>query len=80
MGKIIVLANIVNERQANLLAQKIEEVEKELGLEDEPLTVLNDQAAINLINNIIDLVEISNDCLNILNAAQTDKLPDGLEV
>lgn len=80
MGKIIVLANIVNEKQANLLAQKIEEVEKELGLEDEPLTVLNDQAAINLINNILDLVEISNDCLNILNAAQTDKLPDGLEV
>lgn len=80
MGKIIVLANIVNEKQANLLAQKIEEVEKELGLEDEPLTVLNDQAAIGLINNILDLIDISNDCLNILNAAQTDKLPDGLEV
>lgn len=80
MGKVIILANIVNERQANLLAQKIEEVEKELGLEDEPLTVLNDQAAINLINNIIDLVEISNDCLSILNASQTDELPDGLEV
>ena len=80
MGKIIVLANIVNERQANLLAQKIEEVEKELGLEDEPLTVLNNQAAIGLINNILDLIDISNDCLNILNAAQTDKLPDGLEV
>lgn len=80
MGKIIVLANIVNERQANLLAQKIEEVEKELGLEDEPLTVLNDQAVIGLINNILDLIDISNDCLNILNAAQTDKLPDGLEV
>lgn len=80
MGKIIVLANIVNERQANLLAQKIEEVEKELGLEDEPLTVLNDQAAINLINNILDLIDISNDCLNILNAKETDTLPDGLEV
>lgn len=80
MGKVIVLANIVNERQANLLAQKISEVEKELGLENEPLTVLNDQAAINLINNILDLIEISKDCLSILNAEETDKLPDGLEV
>lgn len=80
MGKIIVLANIVNEKQANLLAQKIEEVEKELGLEDEPLTVLNDQAAINLINNLLDVVEISKNCLSILNAEETDKLPDGLEV
>lgn len=80
MGKVIVLANIVNERQANLLAQKIEEVEKELGLEDEPLTVLNDQAAINLINNLLDVVEISKNCLSILNAEETDKLPDGLEV
>ena len=80
MGKVIVLANIVNERQANLLAQKISEVEKELGLENEPLTVLNDQAAINLINNILDLIELSKDCLSILNAEETDKLPDGLEV
>lgn len=80
MGKVIVLANIVNERQANLLAQKIEEVEKELGLEDEPLTVLNDQAAINLINNLLDVVEISKDCLGILNAEETNKLPNGLEV
>ena len=80
MGKIIVLANIVNEKQANILAQKIEEVEKELGLEDEPLTVLNDQAAINLINNLLDVVEISKNCLSILNAEETDKLPDGLEV
>lgn len=80
MGKIIIMTDIVNERQINLLNQKIEEVEKELGLEDEPLTVLNDQAAIGLINNILDLIDISNDCLNILNAAQTDKLPDGLEV
>lgn len=80
MGKIIIMTDIINERQINLLNQKIEEVEKELDLEDEPLTVLNDQAAINLINNMLDLIDISNDCLNILNAAQTDKLPDGLEV
>lgn len=60
MGKIIVMGDFIDKKQKEDLMFKIQErvneLEEELGLE-EPLTVLTDDAAISVINNLIDVTE-----------------------
>ena len=83
MGKIIVFADFVNKEQARTfrqrLSQKVEEIEIELGLEDEPLTVLTEDAALNLGNLLIDIKESVQSSLDILNISESEDLPEGLD-
>lgn len=83
MAKIIVLADFINKEQRKSfkqkLYQKVEEIEKELGIEDEPLTVLTEDAALNLGNLLIDIKNGVDESLQILGIEETDELPEGLD-
>lgn len=83
MGKIIVFGDFIDKKQkvefTKKLQEKVSEIEIELGIEDEPLTVLTDDATINLANCLIDARDSINDCLSILNVEECEELPDGLE-
>ncbi len=83
MGKIIVFGDFIDKKQkvefTRKLQEKVSEIEVELGIEDEPLTVLTDDATINLANCLIDARDSINDCLSILNVEECEELPDGLE-
>lgn len=83
MAKIIVLADFINKKQRKSfkqkLYQKVEEIEKELGIEDEPLTVLTEDAALNLGNLLIDIKNGVDESLQILGIEETDELPEGLD-
>lgn len=83
MGKIIVFGNFIDKKQkldlTKKLQEKVSEIEVELGIEDEPLTVLTDEVTINLANCLIDARDSINDCLSILNVEECEELPDGLE-
>ena len=83
MGKIIVFGDFIDKKQkvefTRKLQLKVSEIEVELGIEDEPLTVLTDDATINLANCLIDARDSINDCLSILNVEECEELPDGLE-
>lgn len=83
MGKIIVFGDFINKKQkvefTKKLQEKVSEIEIELGIEDEPLTVLTDDATINLANCLIDARDSINDCLSILNIEECEELPDGFE-
>lgn len=83
MGNVITISDFISDKMkqqfAEKLSKKINEVESELGIEDEPLTVLTDEAAINLANYLIDARDNINDCLSILNVEECEELPDGLE-
>lgn len=83
MGNVITISDFISDKRkqqfAEKLSKKINEVETELGIEDEPLTVLTDEAAINLANYLIDARDNINDCLSILNVEECEELPDGLE-
>lgn len=83
MAKIIVLADFINKEQRKRfkqkLYQKVEEIEKELGIEDEPLTVLTEDAALNLGNLLIDIKNGVDESLQILGIEETDELPEGLD-
>lgn len=80
------MANIVNiadyiDGQENFnkqLNEKITQVEEELGI-DEPLTVLTDNAALQLINQLIDIRDSAQSALKSLNVEESEVLPDGLE-
>ena len=80
------MANIVNiadyiDGQDNFnkqLNEKITQVEEELGI-DEPLTVLTDDAALQLINQLIDIRDSAQSALKSLNIEESEVLPDGLE-
>lgn len=80
------MANIVNiadyiDGQDNFnkqLNEKITQVEEELGI-DEPLTVLTDDAALQLINQLIDIRDSAQSALKSLNVEESEVLPDGLE-
>lgn len=80
------MANIVNiadyiDGQDNFnkqLNEKITHVEEELGI-DEPLTVLTDDAALQLINQLIDIRDSAQSALKSLNVEESEVLPDGLE-
>lgn len=80
------MANIVNiadyiDGQENFnkqLNEKITQVEEELGI-DEPLTVLTDDAALQLINQLIDIRDSAQSALKSLNVEESEVLPDGLE-
>lgn len=80
------MANIVNiadyiDGQDNFnkqLNEKITQVEEELGI-DEPLTVLTDDAALQLINQLIDIRDSAQSVLKSLNVEESEVLPDGLE-
>lgn len=81
------MANIVNiadyiDGQENFnkqLNEKITQVEEELGI-DEPLTVLTDDAALQLINQLIDIRDSAQSALKSLNVEESEVLPDGLEL
>lgn len=83
MGKIIVFGDFIDKKQkvefTRKLQEKVSEIEVELGIEDEPLTVLTDDATINLANCLMDARDSINDCLSILNVEECEELPDGLE-
>ena len=83
MGKIIVFGDFIDKKQkvefTRKLQEKVSEIEVELGIEDKPLTVLTDDATINLANCLIDARDSINDCLSILNVEECEELPDGLE-
>lgn len=83
MGKIIVFGDFIDKKQkvefTRKLQEKVSEIEIELCIEDEPLTVLTDDATINLANCLIDARDSINDCLSILNVEECEELPDGLE-
>ena len=70
MGKIIVMGEFLDKKQKdNLLSkiqEKVDEIEKELGLE-EPLTVLTDDCVLSVINNLIDAKESIDTILDTFN-------------
>ena len=82
MGKIIDFGDFINKKQniefTKKLQEKVNQIEEELGLDDEPLTVLTDDAALNFANYLIDARDSINDCLRILNVEESENLPDGL--
>ena len=64
MGKIVLMGDFKDKKQKsellNKIQVKVEEIEKELELE-EPLTVLTDDAVISVLNDLEDMKEnISN--------------------
>ena len=82
MGKIIVFGDFINKKQkvefTKKLQEKVNQIESELGLDDEPLTVLTDDAALNLVNCLIDARDSINDCLGILNVEESEDLSYGI--
>lgn len=79
MGKIIVFDDFVDKKKRDefikKLQDKVEEIEIELGIEDEPLTVLTDEATMNLGNQLIDIKESAEAALDILNMSESESLP-----
>lgn len=74
MAKIINFPNSKNVFECEL-NEKISKVEEELGLQEEPLTVLTDNSCISLINNLIDAKENIEEALNILGYEESEVLP-----
>ena len=79
MGKIIVFGSFINKKQqyefTKKLQEKVQQIEIELGIEDEPLTVLTDEATINLGNQLIDIKESVQSALQILNISESEEVP-----
>lgn len=79
MSNIIVFGSFVDKKQQdifkNKLNEKVQQIENELGIEDEPLTVLTDEATINLANKLIDIKESAESALNILNVSESENVP-----
>lgn len=79
MAKIIVFSDFADSKKekefVKKLNDKISDVESELGIEDEPLLVLTDEAAINLGNQLIDIKEAAQAALDILNISESEELP-----
>lgn len=61
------------------LNKRISKVEEELGLQEEPLTVLTDDSCISLINNLVDAKENIEEALNALGYKESEVLPWGEE-
>ncbi len=79
MAKIIVFSDFADSKKekefVKKLNDKISDIESELGIEDEPLLVLTDEAAINLGNQLIDIKEAAQAALDILNISESEELP-----
>ena len=82
MSKIIIFGDFINKKQkvefTKKLQEKVSQIEDELGLDGEPLTVLTDDATINLANCLIDARDNINNCLSILNVEESEDLQYGL--
>lgn len=80
MANIVNIADYIDGQDSfnKQLNEKITQVEEELGI-DEPLTVLTDDAALQLINQLIDIRDSAQSALKSLNVEESEVLPDGLE-
>lgn len=82
MSKIIVFGDFINKKQkvefTKKLQEKVSQIEDELGLDGEYLTVLTDDATLNLANCLIDVRDNINNCLSILNVEESEDLQYGL--
>nr|DAU58623.1 MAG TPA: Pre-mRNA-splicing factor 8, Pre-mRNA-splicing factor-mRNA splicing, spliceosome, post-catalytic, P [Caudoviricetes sp.] len=80
MANIVNIADYIDGQDTfnKQLNEKITQVEEELGI-DEPLTVLTDDAALQLINQLIDIRDSAQSALKSLNVEESEVLPDGLE-
>lgn len=80
MANIVNIADYIDGQDSfnKQLNEKITQVEEELGI-DEPLTVLTDDAALQLINQLIDIRDSAQSALKSLNIEESEVLPDGLE-
>lgn len=78
MGKIIVLGDFKNKKEKekveNQILKKVDEIEKELHL-DEPLTVLTDDAVLSIANVLIDARDEITNALDILGVEESEELP-----
>ena len=81
MANIVNIADYIDGQDSfnKQLNEKITQVEEELGI-DEPLTVLTDDAALQLINQLIDIRDSAQSALKSLNVEESEVLPDGLEL
>lgn len=81
MAKIINFDSIRKEKQKeketfeDKLNKSISMVEEELGIEDEPLTVLTEEAALVVINNLIDARDSIEELLGIMNYEESEVPP-----
>lgn len=79
MGKIIVFDEFKDKKTHDefikKLQEKVDEIEVELGIEDEPLTVLTEEVTLNLGNMLIDIKENVESALEILNISESESLP-----
>jgi hypothetical protein len=80
MANIVNIADYIDGQDSfnKQLNEKITQVEEELCI-DEPLTVLTDDAALQLINQLIDIRDSAQSALKSLNVEESEVLPDGLE-
>ena len=80
MANIVNIADYIDGQDSfnKQLNEKITQVEEELGI-DEPLTVLTDDAALQIINQLIDIRDSAQSALKSLNVEESEVLPDGLE-
>lgn len=80
MANIVNIADYIDGQDSfnKQLNEKITQLEEELGI-DEPLTVLTDDAALQLINQLIDIRDSAQSALKSLNVEESEVLPDGLE-
>ena len=79
MAKIINFNDIKKEKEKETferrLNDEIAKVEEKLGIEEEPLTVLTDNAAVTFINDLIDIKDSVTELLEILNVEECEELP-----
>lgn len=79
MATIINFNDIKKEKEKETferrLNDEIAKVEEKLGIEEEPLTVLTDNAAVTFINDLIDIKDSVTELLEILNVEECEELP-----
>lgn len=80
MAKIIGFDAFYNARKATIkqlqIQQEVENLEKKLGLEDDPLLVLSDEMAMTIGNSLLDARNEINRALEVLGIDESEEIFD----